>query len=111
MKSVAEIQNELEELDVKKSALNAELEKARKAGRRAALAEILASLVKAGLTIEEVAEAYDKRKVDSSVKAEKQPKPPKYQDPVSNKTWNGVGKPPNWLFGDRATFEIRGRSK
>jgi hypothetical protein len=27
----------------------------------------------------------------------KQPLPPKYQDPVSGKTWNGKGKAPGWI--------------
>lgn len=32
---------------------------------------------------------------------EKTPRPPKYRDPKSGKTWTGMGKPPNWIAGVR----------
>ena len=34
------------------------------------------------------------------------PKPPKYQDPATGKTWNGHGKRPFWLVGDREAYLI-----
>jgi DNA-binding protein H-NS len=33
-------------------------------------------------------------------------RPPKYQDPATGKTWNGLGKKPLWLVGDRDAFLI-----
>lgn len=88
MKSVAEIQLELEKNIAERKELDAALEKARKAGRKIALAEIVESIDKAGLTIEDVAEAYANRNVRNTVKTdsgEKVKKPAKYQDPVSKK--------------------------
>jgi DNA-binding protein H-NS len=32
------------------------------------------------------------------------PKPPKYRDPATGKTWNGHGKRPFWLVGDRDAY-------
>ncbi|MBJ9677910.1 H-NS histone family protein [Burkholderia gladioli] len=35
------------------------------------------------------------------------PRPAKYQDPESGKTWSGRGKAPAWIAGkDRSAFEI-----
>lgn len=31
-------------------------------------------------------------------------KPPKYRDPATGKTWNGHGKRPFWLVGDKEAF-------
>jgi DNA-binding protein H-NS len=33
-------------------------------------------------------------------------RPPKYQDPATGKTWNGLGKRPGWLVGDKDAFLI-----
>ena len=36
-------------------------------------------------------------------------RPPKFKDPVSGKTWTGMGKPPGWIAGkDRDGFLIDG---
>jgi DNA-binding protein H-NS len=45
--------------------------------------------------------------VSKSVHAPKKRfRPPKYQDPATGKTWNGLGKKPGWLVGDRDAFLI-----
>jgi DNA-binding protein H-NS len=36
----------------------------------------------------------------------KRPLPPKYRDPATGKTWNGHGKRPFWLAGDRDAYLI-----
>lgn len=37
----------------------------------------------------------------------KRDKAPKFRDPASGKTWNGLGKPPAWIAGqDRSAFAI-----
>ena len=35
------------------------------------------------------------------VKGARTPRPPKYRDPKTGKTWNGLGKPPDWIAGAR----------
>ena len=110
MKSIAEIQLELEKNAAERKELDTALERARKAGRKVALAEIIESIDKAGLTIEDVAEAYTNRNSRITVKTDggvKVKKPRKYQDPISKKTWNGVGKPPKWLVGNKVDYSIK----
>ena len=31
-------------------------------------------------------------------------RPPKYRDPATGKTWNGLGKRPGWLVGDKDAY-------
>ena len=40
------------------------------------------------------------------VKKAKRVFPPRYQDPDSGKTWNGMGKQPSWIDGDRDDYLI-----
>jgi DNA-binding protein H-NS len=40
------------------------------------------------------------------VAIKKAPKPPKYVNPENGKTWNGNGKPPSWLEGNRDDYLI-----
>lgn len=37
----------------------------------------------------------------AAVKGARTPRPPKYRDPKTGKTWNGLGKPPAWIVGAR----------
>lgn len=37
----------------------------------------------------------------AAAKAARAPRPAKYRDPKTGKTWNGVGKPPAWIAGAR----------
>jgi DNA-binding protein H-NS len=37
--------------------------------------------------------------------------PPKYQDPVTGKTWSGHGKRPLWLVGDKENYLIAASSE
>jgi DNA-binding protein H-NS len=41
-----------------------------------------------------------------SAPGKKRFRPPKYQDPATGKTWNGLGKRPGWLVGDKETYLI-----
>lgn len=45
----------------------------------------------------------------SSTATGKRPLPPKYRDPATGKTWNGHGKSPFWLKGDRDKYLIAGQ--
>jgi DNA-binding protein H-NS len=49
-----------------------------------------------------------KAKAKTSVKRVLQPK---YQDPASGKTWNGHGKRPHWIVGDKENFLIAAPSE
>lgn len=35
----------------------------------------------------------------------------KYKDPNSDKTWTGHGRPPAWMQGDRAQYEVNAQGK
>lgn len=113
-KNIEEIQRQLDQALAITEGLKADLEVAKKAGRKKALAEIVESIDKSGLTIEEVTTAFANRNSRKAAKAESganEKKPAKYQDPVSKKTWNGVGNPPRWLVGNKDDFLISNISK
>ena len=83
-----------------RKALDAELDAARKNERRATITNIVGLMVEAGLTIEQVKEAYDNRNT-------KTVKPAKYQDPDNAaNTWTGNGRNPKWLVGNKDDFLI-----
>ncbi len=90
MNSIEEIQQQLNKNAAERKELDAALERARKAARKITLAEIVESIDKAGLTIEDVAEAYANRNTKTDKLA-------KYQDPVTGETAMGNGRKPKWL--------------
>lgn len=106
-KNIEDIQRQLDHANAIAERLRADLEVAKKAGRKKALADIVEAIDKAGLTIEEVAAVFSGRKSrtalqkkmratpDDSVKSKL---PAKYKDPANEvNTWAGRGNSPKWL--------------
>jgi DNA-binding protein H-NS len=61
----------------------------------AVVAKIRRLMSEYGLTVQDLGLGITN--VGKKMSAMKQPLPPKYQDPVSGKTWNGKGKAPGWI--------------
>jgi DNA-binding protein H-NS len=91
------------ELLAQRSALNAEIEKARDGERNAVIEEIREKMTDYGITLPEL----DNRVGKGARKDKGLALPPKYRDPDSGATWSGRGKPPLWIAGKpRDTFLI-----
>jgi DNA-binding protein H-NS len=88
-----------------------ELQQEAKLVRDAKVAGVVAGIKEVikvyGLTAEDifgrVRKVSRKRRAGSST-----PRPPKYQDPQTGRTWSGLGKPPRWIteVSDRQYFLI-----
>jgi len=73
--------------------------------RAPAISQIVRTMNEYGITPEDIAAAFGKKKTrtrSATVKTTRSPakkaaSPAKYKDPVSGKTWTGHGKPPNWI--------------
>jgi DNA-binding protein H-NS len=101
--TLAELQKQIAELRL-------EADRLRKAERVEAIAKVREMVEEFGLTPEDIfrrsgALSYaGKRKEKIATH-----KPPKYRDPGTGRTWNGVGKPPSWIAGvdDRERFRLQ----
>jgi len=84
--------------------LQREAEQIRKTEVADAIARVREVIAQYDLTPEDLfgrARAGTKTKATRKALTAKAPKPPKYRDPKSGKTWSGMGKPPNWIAGVR----------
>lgn len=94
----------LAELQKRIARLQEEAEQVRKSELASVIASIREAVAQYDLTPTDIFG----RKAGSSARGkgagpanEKMPRPPKYRDPKSGKTWTGMGKPPNWIAGVR----------
>jgi DNA-binding protein H-NS len=91
------------ELKAQISKLQAQAETVRQEEVQSVIAQIRRQIVEYGLTPQDLGLAAVKR----GRPPKKEPAPPMYQDPKSGTTWNGRGKPPNWIAGkNRERFLI-----
>jgi DNA-binding protein H-NS len=91
------------ELKAQISQLQAQAERLRQEEVEAVVAQIRQQILEYGLTRQDLGLAVVKR----GRPPKKEPVPPMYQDPKSGATWNGRGKPPNWIAGkNRERFLI-----
>lgn len=94
----------LTELQRRIAKLQEEAERVRKSELASVIASIREAVAQYDLT---PADIFGRKAVSSARKKgagsanEKTPRPPKYRDPKSGKTWTGMGKPPNWIAGVR----------
>lgn len=58
--------------------------------REKVLAEVSSIAEKYGFSVQDLIEA-------DKIRRRRAKYPPKYKDPKSKKTWNGMGRPPNWF--------------
>jgi len=70
--------------------------------RAPAITQILRTMREFGITPEDVAAAFNKKRGPATARKTantpvKRSAPPKYRDPVSGNTWTGRGKPPRWI--------------
>lgn len=94
----------LAELQKRIARLQEEAEQVRKSELASVIASIREAVAQYDLTPADIFG----RKAGSSARAKgagtaggKAPRPPKYRDPKTGKTWTGMGKPPNWISGVR----------
>lgn len=95
--SVEEMEKQIAEL-VKK------VSETRASEHKRAIQEILASMVKHNVTLEELQAASTKTKRSSTAGIKI---PPKYRNPATGETWTGRGRAPVWMKDrDKAEFLI-----
>ena len=84
----------LDTLLEQRTALNKQIEEAKKAARKDAVKAIKELMVKHDLTAADItrASASTRNGAGSGIKV-----PPKWQDPVTGATWSGRGKTPKWF--------------
>ena len=82
----------LDTLLEQRTALNKQIEEAKKAARKDAVKAIKELMVKYDLTAADIASASTRNGAGSGIKVS-----PKYQDPVTGTTWSGRGKTPKWF--------------
>jgi DNA-binding protein H-NS len=94
----------LAELQKRIARLQEEAEQVRKSELASVIASIREAVAQYDLTPADIFG----RKAGPSARAKgagtaggKAPRPPKYRDPKTGKTWTGMGKPPNWIAGVR----------
>lgn len=96
-------------------ALQKEIDAVRAAERAASLAEVLEAIALHDFTALELGfvkvQNIKSKRVKASertftVKQPSTPKPPKYVNPETGKTWSGYGTPPRWLVGPREDYLI-----
>lgn len=89
------------QLLAQKAALEAQIEAAHKAEKSEAIAKVKELVAEHGLTQQDTFGGTKRgRKASGSVA-------PKYKDPISDATWTGRGKAPNWIEGkERSHFAI-----
>jgi DNA-binding protein H-NS len=86
--------------------LQQEAEKLRKSELSDVIARIRAEVAEYDLSPEDIFGGKGKRgprgkKAAAKESGARAPRPPKFRDPKTGKTWNGVGKPPVWIAGAR----------
>jgi DNA-binding protein H-NS len=93
------------ELKAQISKLQAQADRVRQDEMQAVVATIRQQIVEYGLTAQDLGLSLIKR----GRPPKKEPLPPMYQDPKSGATWNGRGKPPNWIAGKNRERFLIGR--
>ncbi|SAL56571.1 H-NS histone family protein [Caballeronia humi] len=93
------------ELKAQISKLQAQADRVRQDEVQAVVAKIRQQIVEYGLTAQDLGLSLIKR----GRPPKKEPLPPMYQDPKSGATWNGRGKPPNWIAGKNRERFLIGR--
>lgn len=82
----------LQELIQQRDELNARIEAMQRELRAQALADIRTTMLEYGIRIEDLSSA------EKSPKSDRVKAAAKYRDPVTQKTWSGRGKRPNWIY-------------
>lgn len=85
------------ELLRKKLALQETIDLARRLEIDGVLAEIVRQMTAYGLSLDDIAKALYVGQVSGQKMRSR--RAPKFLDPVSGKTWSGVGRTPTWLRG------------
>lgn len=72
---------------------------------------ILGGIAEFGFTAEELGfqqNETDKSRDETKIGApNKRTRAPKYQDPLSGRTWTGAGRQPKWAVGDKKKYLIK----
>lgn len=89
MESYKQLQEQIKSLQNK-------AEEVRRAELSRTIAEIREKMKDLGISVDDLKRVEGKQKSGRKISA---PVVPKYQDPVSGKTWSGRGKEPKWLAG------------
>jgi DNA-binding protein H-NS len=98
VRTCAEIQSEITEFEAELARLRKELVEAKAREVEDAKKRVAEIMKTAGLTVDDVLKPADKAKViPLKAKSDKPPREPIYKDPVSGKTWNGLGRAPGWF--------------
>ncbi|WP_175819458.1 MULTISPECIES: H-NS histone family protein [unclassified Burkholderia] len=88
-----------QELLAKRTALEAEINAAKRPARESALKEVRRLVGEFDISVREIYGARQTRKRSHP--------DVKYRDPKTGATWSGRGRPPAWIEGkDRALFEV-----
>lgn len=99
MATLASLRERIEKLQL-------EAEQLRKSELSDVIARIRAEVAEYDLSPEDIFGGKGRRgprgkKAAAKAAGARTPRPPKYRDPKTGKTWNGVGKPPVWIAGAR----------
>ncbi|OGA97403.1 MAG: hypothetical protein A3E79_11610 [Burkholderiales bacterium RIFCSPHIGHO2_12_FULL_61_11] len=106
MSKFNELQQQINEAEAKVSALRKKLEEERRGERIQAIAAARELIKAHGLSAAEL--GFSGKAPGKRASSDKRTVvPPKYQDPVSGKTWTGRGKSPNWLAAQVAAGRSR----
>lgn len=112
MRTYSEVRAEIEYVEGELQKLHQEAKEAQARELVEARKQVAELMKKSGLTADDLlnSRTVDKTKL-TVVKSSGQPRKqsePKYQDPVSGKTWTGQGKRPKWMEDkDKELFRIQ----
>nr|WP_315593676.1 H-NS histone family protein [uncultured Cupriavidus sp.] len=96
------------QLLAQKEALDAQISEVRATELANVIGQIRALMEQYGLSVEDIQGKRRRGRPagSGSVKAAKEPLPPKYFDPKTGKTWSGRGRAPAWLGKNPNRFLI-----
>jgi DNA-binding protein H-NS len=93
------------ELKQQADALFQQAEELRQAEIRMVFDDIREKMAMYGLTVADLVKFLGHKTPAAATASTKPPKPAKYRDKISGKTWSGQGRKPSWMPDDKSSWD------